>query len=124
MKRKKFIQTTSLAIAGGMLAPIISCTSEKKNMNEAERKNWAGNYTYKAEKLYEPASVEEVQQLVKELNKQKALGTTHCFNDIADSTQNQISTKKLNKFIHLDKDKKTVTLEAGARYGDFAERLH
>jgi xylitol oxidase len=125
MKRKKFIETTTLAIAGGVLAPIMSCTTDKKNNVEiSERKNWAGNYTYKAEKLYEPSSVEEVQQLVKELDKQKALGTTHCFNDIADSPQNQISTKKLNKFIHLDKDKKTVTLEAGARYGDFAERLY
>jgi alditol oxidase len=127
MKRKKFLETTSLAIAGGMLAPIMSCNTDQKNKNEVEmpeRKNWAGNYTYKAEKLYEPTSVEEVQELVKELDKQKALGTTHCFNDIADSSQNQISTKKLNKLVDLDKEKKTVTIEAGTRYGDFAEMLY
>ena len=44
-----------------MLAPYASCTPEKE---QSLRKNWAGNYTYKAENLYQPASVEEVQELV------------------------------------------------------------
>ncbi len=127
MKRKEFIAKTSLAVTGGLLLPNVSCMQQQKNKSTVEvieRKNWAGNYTYTARNLFEPNSVEEVQQLVKKLSKQKALGSTHCFNDIADTPTNQISTKKLNKVVQLDKENKTLTVEAGARYGDFAQTLH
>ena len=85
--------------------------------------NWAGNYTYKARNYHEPASVEELQQLVKKPGKQKGLGSRHCFNDIADSPENQISTRKLNRIVNLDTSKNTLTIEGGARYGDFAAEL-
>ena len=44
-----------------------------------------------------PASVDEVRQVVKTLRKLRALGTRHSFNAIADSTQNQISLKRLDQ---------------------------
>ena len=87
------------------------------------RKNWAGNYTYKAENLHEPKTVEELQTLVKQPGKQKALGSKHCFNNIADSPLNQISTKNLNKLITIDEEAKTATVEAGMRYGELAPQL-
>ena len=118
MKRKTFIKTSSLLVAGGVLTPGLSCNTKSE---ESTRKNWAGNYTYKADNYYEPASVEELKQLVKKLGKQKALGSRHCFNDIADSPKNQISTRLLNKMTNLDTDKGTVAIQAGLRYGDFAE---
>lgn len=127
MKRKEFIKTTSLALAGGLLSPYMACKPKettKEEIQEIIRKNWAGNYTYQAKNLLEPTSVEEVQELVKKLNKQKALGSKHCFNNIADSPENQISTKNLNKWIKLDEENKTLTVEAGARYGDFSEELY
>jgi xylitol oxidase len=120
MKRKTFIKTSSLLFAGGMLTPGLSCNTKSEG---TMRKNWAGNYTYKADNYYEPASVEELQQLVKKPDKQKALGSRHCFNDIADSPKNQISTRQLNKVLNLDADKGTVTIQGGARYGDFATDL-
>ena len=70
MKRNDFLRTSSLLFAGGLLTPYTSCNT--KNMGSM-RKNWAGNYTYKADNYYEPASAEELQQLVKKLGKQKAL---------------------------------------------------
>lgn len=127
MKRNVFIKKTGMAVTAGMILPHISCREElKSNKSVAimKRKNWAGNYTYTSANLFEPSSSEEVQKLVKKLGQQKALGSTHCFNDIADSPSNQISTKKLNKIIALDPEKKTITVEAGARYGDFAQILH
>lgn len=87
------------------------------------RKNWAGNYTYRAENLHEPKSAEEIPALVKKLEQQKPLGSRHCFNNIADSPLNQISTRHLNKILEINEDAKTVTVEAGARYGDFAPEL-
>ncbi|MEA1785811.1 FAD-binding protein [Arenibacter sp. GZD96] len=127
MQRKTFIKKASLAVTGGMLLPTLSCVEDKKTKSMVEkrdRKNWAGNYSYRAENLHEPTSVDEVQHLVRTLDQQKALGSTHCFNAIADSPKHQISTKKLNKVIALDAENKTLTVEAGARYGDFAEMLH
>jgi len=126
MKRKDFLKTSTLVLASGVVAPYLACSPKKPQTEEIQaeiRKNWAGNYTYQAKNLYEPNTVEEVQELVKKLNKQKALGSKHCFNNIADSPENQISTRNLNKVISIDEQQKTVTVEAGARYGDFAEEL-
>lgn len=120
-------------MTGGIMGSYLSCSTKKNRNNEtmkisevltSGRKNWAGNYTFKAEHLYEPGTVSEVQELVKQLAQQKALGSQHCFNNIADSPKNQLSTKNLNKVVGIDKDKKTLTVEAGARYGDFSEELH
>ncbi|UZR96630.1 D-arabinono-1,4-lactone oxidase [Chondrinema litorale] len=133
MKRKQFLKTSSTLVAGSLIAPMISCNSNSKSAGtettkpEVEmataRTNWAGNYTYKAPKLHTPESVEELQELVKTLDTQKALGSKHCFNNIADSPLNQISTEKLNKVVSIDKDAKTVTVESGIRYGDLANPL-
>lgn len=54
----------------------------------------------------------------------KAQGTCHCFNRIADSDSNLIATKQWNKVISLDKEKGTVTVEAGIKYGELAPYLH
>ena len=119
MKRKTFLKTSSVLVAGGLLSPFLSCKKQPKMV----RKNWAGNYEYKAENLYSPKTVEEVQALVKKLDKQKALGSCHCFNNIADSPMNQISSQNLNKVISIDEKANTMTVEAGARYGQFAPQL-
>lgn len=123
MKRKEFLKTSSAAVAVTMLSPILSCTP-KEETAELIRKNWAGNYSYKAKNLYEPTTVQEVQNFIRKAEKQKALGSCHCFNNIADSPDAQISTKKLNKFLELDETNNTITVEAGVRYGDFAAELH
>ena len=114
-----------MILAGGLLSSFWSCSPPKSNHESPSdaRTNWAGNYTYKAPHLHEPVSISDVQQLVKTLPKQKALGSRHCFNNIADSPQHQVSLRNL-KEINLDKRNKTITVQAGARYGDFCESLH
>lgn len=87
-------------------------------------KNWAGNITYSTNKVYAPASLHEVQQLVKQHPKLKALGTRHCFNAIADSTAVFLSTVHLNRLVSLDIKAHTVTIEGGVRYGDICPLLH
>ena len=125
MKRKEFIKTSSLLLAGGMVAPFSSCQpSSSETMTPEARKNWAGNYTYGAKQLHQPQSTAEVQALVKDLASQKALGSRHCFNNIADSPLNQISTQNLNRLIEVNGAGQTVTVESGARYGDFVSNLH
>lgn len=68
--------------------------------NEAvgsKRKNWAGNYTFTAENIYEPGTVAEIQAFVKQLGQQKAMGSNHCFNDFANSPNNHPDFLELTK---------------------------
>jgi alditol oxidase len=130
MKRKTFIKTSSILVAGSLFAPLSSCNQPAPQQlatvpksPKVLRNNWAGNYQYKAENLHAPETVEQVQDLVKKLSKQKALGSCHCFNDIADSPMNQISTQNLNKIVNIDEKAKTIIVEAGVRYGQFAPEL-
>lgn len=85
--------------------------------------NWAGNYFYSAARIHEPESIEQIQELVHRGKKLKALGTRHSFNDIADSPGDIISLKHLNKIVELDPEGRTVTVEAGVRYGELCRWL-
>ena len=86
--------------------------------------NWAGNYSYRAAKIHQPESVEQIQELVLRSARLKALGTRHSFNDIADSPGGLISLKNFDKILELDPARHTVTVEAGVRYGTLARWLH
>lgn len=90
----------------------------------AHLRNWAGNYVYHAANIHEPVTVEQIQELVVRSPKLKALGTRHSFNDIADSSGDLISLKHFNKIIAIDREHRTVTVEAGVRYGELARWLH
>lgn len=92
--------------------------------NEQERlKNWAGNLTYGTDNVQYPKTVAEVQQLVKKLPKMKALGTRHCFNTIADSKDDLVCTRDMNKVVSIDTKALTVTVEGGIKYGELAPYL-
>jgi alditol oxidase len=111
MDKRKFLKTSGALIAGGMLSDLMA--------DQTPRKNWAGNYQYKAERLDTPKSVEDVRTIVKNCQKAKALGARHSFNSIADSTGDQVSLAEF-KEIKLDPKSRTVTVGAGVRYGDLA----
>ena len=86
-------------------------------------KNWAGNHIYGAKELYEPETVADIQEIVSKCDKVKALGSRHCFNDIADCHVAQISTEKLNQ-IEIDENALTVSIGSGLRYGQICPELH
>ena len=118
MNKRTFIKLSSAILA----APLISSL---KSWAQAEKiKNWAGNLEYSTDKIYYPTSVEEVQQLVKKYSKLKVLGTKHCFNTIADSKDNFISLKQMNKVVTLDANAHTVTIEGGMKYGELCPWLN
>lgn len=127
LNRRRFVQAAATTVAGSSLLPLSGCagTNLPSPVTDTEfQHNWASNYTYRAKTLYAPRSVTEVQELVRSLDKQKALGSRHCFNNIADSPGSQISTRNLNSLVAIDEGAGTVTVEAGARYGDFARTLY
>jgi xylitol oxidase len=86
--------------------------------------NWAGNYTYRASRIHQPRTPEQIQEIVSQGDKLKALGTRHSFNDIADSAGDLISLEHFDKVLELDRERQTVTVEAGVRYGQLAAWLH
>jgi len=118
MKRKTFIQLSSTLAAAPLLSPFMAIAQQQR------LKNWAGNLTYSTANVFYPATVEEVQQLIKKHSKIKGLGTRHCFNTIADSRDYLISTAKMNKAVSLDIKDGTVTVDAGIKYGELAPYLH
>lgn len=117
MKRKTFLKLSSAFAAAPMFSPIKSWAQQEK------LKNWAGNIEYSTSNVFYPKSVEEVQGLVKKCSKLRALGTRHCFNRIADSNHNLISTKEMNKVVALDANAHTVTVEGGIKYGELCPYL-
>jgi len=85
--------------------------------------NWAGNLAYGTDRLYSARSPEDVRNFVREHSKLKVLGTRHCFNDIADSSNEFLSLKSQDRVIALDSKARTVTVETGITYGQLCPYL-
>ncbi len=117
MKRKQFLKLSSALTAATVVRPSAIWSGHEK------LKNWAGNIEYSTDRVFYPKTVEEVQLLVKKSNRLRTLGTRHCFNTIADSKDNLISTSMLNKMLSVDPAAKTVTVQAGIKYGELAPLL-
>lgn len=129
MNKRTFLKTSSLLVSGSMLAPLQGCKPDSSGGNQAQAgeeplKNWAGNLTYSTGNVHYPKTVEQVQEVVRKYDRLRPLGSRHSFNKIADSKDNQISLKEMNKVVSLDKKTNTITVEGGARYGEFVEYLH
>ena len=86
-------------------------------------KNWAGNYEYSTDKLYPAKSIQQAQEFIRKQDKFKVLGTRHCFNGIADSTQTFLSLKDMDDVVALDTEAHTVTVDASMKYGQLAPYL-
>ncbi len=123
MQKRTFLKLSSALVTGSVFTPLLSCMPDKKEQ-AAALKNWAGNLTYSTTNVFEPGNLAEVQEAIKQCNKVRALGTRHCFNRIADSEDNLISTQNLNKTIDINLKARTVTVDAGIRYGEFCKQIH
>lgn len=89
----------------------------------APERNWAGNYTYRAEKLHRPTRIEQVQEIVANAASVHVLGSRHSFNDIADSLE-LLSLENLPADVVVDHEAQTVSLGGGVKYGDLAKTLN
>jgi xylitol oxidase len=86
--------------------------------------NWAGNVTYRARHIHHPESVPQLCRLVAGARHLRALGTGHTFNAIADSPGDLVSLANLPSTVDVDRDRSTVTVGGGVRYGELAVALH
>ncbi|MEJ7682452.1 MAG: FAD-binding protein [Segetibacter sp.] len=116
-EKRTFIKVSSVLATGSVLSPLVSWQPGDK------LKNWAGNIEYSTDQLHQAASAEQVQDIVKKYKKLKVLGSRHCFNRIADSTDNFISLKQMDEVTGLDEKARTVTVGAGMKYGQLCPYL-
>jgi alditol oxidase len=117
MQRKKFIKLSSALMATPFIPSVTGVLQQDK------LKNWSGNLTYSTNNVFYPKTVSEVQALVKKNDHLRGLGTRHCFNAIADSKYNLISSNKLNNILSLDTINNTLTVEGGIKYGELSPWL-
>lgn len=90
---------------------------------EADRRNWAGNYSYTAPVLHEATSIGEVREVVAAAERVRALGTRHSFTDLPDTEGTLVSVIGIEPDFVLDEVARTVTFGAGTRYGELARYL-
>lgn len=117
MNKRTFLKLSSTLLATPVAAPLTRWLPGERP------RNWAGNYQYGTDRLYESKSVEQVRALVRKYDRLKVLGSRHCFNGIADSTHNLISLLPMDQVVTLDPQARTVTVDAGIRYGQLAPYL-
>ena len=117
MNKREFLKLCSITLASPVLAPLLARASGDKLTN------WAGNLEYSTEQLYPAASLEQVREFVRKQSKLKVLGTRHCFNKIADSTDQFLSLKAMDNVVALDPTSRTVTVESGMTYGQLCPHL-
>ena len=85
-------------------------------------RNWAGNYLYRAERLQQPSTLDELREIVISAPRIRVLGSRHSFNGIGDSDA-LVSLAGLPADVIVDRDAATVTFGAGLTYGDLAKAL-
>jgi len=125
MNKRDFLKVSAAMLTGAAIVPVTSCKKPTEQIKSSTViKNWAGNITYSTSNIYEPRNAVEVGELVKEFDKLRVLGTRHCFNTIADSKDNLLSTKNLNETGQIDASSGTITVGGGIRYGDLCKGLH
>lgn len=86
-------------------------------------RNWAGNVTYRAERLVVPGSLDELAEVITTEPKVRVLGSRHSFNDLADTTGVLISLEDLPKAPVALVDEKVVRVPAATRHGDLVPEL-
>jgi len=85
--------------------------------------NWAGTHAYRATRIHRPSTVEEVQELVARAPRIRVLGSRHSFSDVGDSAE-LVTLEGLPADVVVDRERMTVSVGAGVKYGELAEALN
>ena len=85
-------------------------------------RNWAGNYTYRARRLHEPTTLEQLREIVASAPRIRVLGSRHSFGGIADSAE-LVTLDALPADVGVDHTARTVTVGGAVRYGQLAQAL-
>src|ERR1700684_4504820 len=114
MNKRSFLKLVSAAVSVPSVSPLLAWAAGEK------LKNWAGNIEYGTDRLYSATSVQQAQEFVRKHARMKVLGTRHCFNHIADSTDDFLSLRLMDKVLSLNAQARTVTIPANMSYGQLS----
>ena len=113
MDKRTFLKICSASMMAHLIPP----------PSAEELENWAGNIQYSTQNLRSSDSLTSVRDFVKSQDKLKVLGTRHCFNTIADSKNQFLSLKDMDKVVSLDLAGHTVTIAGRMTYGQLCPYL-
>ncbi|MEN3281963.1 MAG: alditol oxidase [Solirubrobacteraceae bacterium] len=85
--------------------------------------NWAGTHAYRATRIHRPSTVAEVQEIVARAPRVRVLGSRHSFSDVGDSDE-LVTLEGLPADLAVDRERMTVSVAAGVKYGELAEALN
>ena len=120
--RRRFIQQCAAVVGGATMTRAM--TDGQTGASGPALTNWSGNLRYSTSSLTSASSVAQVQEFVKQHDHLRVLGTRHCFNNIADSTAHLLSLREMHEVVTLDEAARTVTVGAGASYGQLCPYLY
>jgi alditol oxidase len=115
--KRTFIKLSVSTVVASVFARMSAWASSSKLTN------WAGNIEYSTERLFAANTVAQVKEFAAKHGKFKVLGTRHCFNRIADSTDEFLSVRPMSDVVAMDPKARTVTVNAGASYGQLSPYL-
>lgn len=85
--------------------------------------NWAEHVAFGAHSSFYPRSVGELQELVRNQPKVRAIGARHSFNAIADTPGALVSLRAWPRRIEIDSAARTVTVDGGITYAELCPVL-
>lgn len=115
MKKRTFLKLCTAAAAMPFELPSLAAPEKLTN--------WAGNIEYSTDNVYGASSVDDLRRFVRAHGNFKTLGTRHCFNRIADSSTQLLTTPFVDNDPVLDGAARTITVGPGVRYGTIAPVL-
>jgi xylitol oxidase len=115
MKKRTFIKLCTAAAAMPFEMPSLA--------SPGKLSNWAGNIEYSTDNVAIANSVAGVQDFVRKHSSFKTLGTRHCFNRIADSEEQLLTTDFSAQAPVIDTGAHTISVGPGIRYGTIAPLL-
>lgn len=89
----------------------------------SELRTWSGTYRFTARQVIAARTVDDVRRAVAAGGRVRALGTRHCFNDLADNGATLVTVTGISPDPVLDETSRTVTAGAGTSYGTLAAWL-
>jgi len=117
MNKRDFVKLFAAVMARPIISPLLIRPSDDK------LKNWAGNLEYSTHRVYSAKLFEDVRDYVKKTSRLKVLGTRHCFNNIADSTDGFLSMRSMTEVVAISPQARTVTVEGSITYGQLSPQL-
>ena len=87
-------------------------------------RNWAGNIVWSHDgNIAEPATVAELQEVVRGADKLRCIGRGHAFPDVCDSSELMVSLRHMHDIISVDEEALTVTVQGGINYSQLVAYL-